>query len=198
MLAASRLEYWCTRLVMPDQSVVHCGIGAPEWRPSSQRPAILVGLAGALGHDLPSGSVIIPSTVVDENGREFECDQDLVSRMTVAATLLGWLPHHGAMLTSRSMVSGDRSHFFGGPCVAVDMEAATVAGAIERFASVRVVLDTPSRPISNHWLQPSRAVRQPRLWSELLWLLWAAPQYAVRAARVVDMGLRVPDLRRGR
>jgi hypothetical protein len=73
--------------------------------------------------------------------------------------------------------------------VAADMETGLVASLVHRFAAVRVVLDSPKRPISDHWLLPSRAAMRPSLWPELLWLTYAAPRYALRAARVLKAGL---------
>jgi hypothetical protein len=70
--------------------------------------------------------------------------------------------------------------------IAVDMESAAAAEASERFAVLRVILDTPSRELSAAWAEPARAIRQPSNWSEAIWLGFNAPRYALRAGAVLE------------
>ena len=70
------------------------------------------------------------------------------------------------------------------------MESAHLAGHGARLAVVRVVLDTPERELSPKWERPWRAVLDPRLVREALWLLPHSRRFALRAAEVLADALR--------
>src|SRR6266478_2268237 len=96
----------------------------------------------------------------------------------------------GPLLTAQSLITGgDRRDWSQRGFVAADMETGLLAGRNLRVATIRVVLDSPERGISPDWLRPTRALLQPPLWRELFWLSRVAPQYALRAAHVLKVGL---------
>jgi hypothetical protein len=103
---------------------------------------------------------------------------------------LHFQPDTRPLLTAQSLIVGeDRQHWFQQGFVAADMETGLLAGWNLRVATIRVVLDSPEHGISREWLQPTRALLQSSLWRELFWLSHAAPQYALRAAHVLKVGL---------
>jgi hypothetical protein len=118
------------------------------------------------------------------------CDSALVQALVAAARTLDLQPDIGPLLTSQSLIAGDdRRHWSERGFVAADMETGLLAGRNLRVATIRVVLDSPEYGISPDWLRPMRALLQPQLWRELLWLSRVAPQYALRAAHVLKVGL---------
>jgi hypothetical protein len=120
----------------------------------------------------------------------WRCDEALRRALVDGARALGFNPETGPLLTAQALVIGsDRERWVRRGYVAADMETALLSRRGGRFATVRVVLDTPAHSISNLWLTPRRAITDPSLWLELLWLARAAPQYALRAALVLRAGL---------
>jgi hypothetical protein len=87
------------------------------------------------------------------------------------------------------IVGNDRDAWFQRGFVAADMETGLLAGQNLRLATIRVVLDSPEYSISPDWLRPTKALLQPPLWREMFWLSRVAPQYALRAAHVLKVGL---------
>jgi hypothetical protein len=85
------------------------------------------------------------------------------------------------------MVTGAaRTTWAGRGHVAVDMESAGAAESAQRFAVLRVILDTPSRELSDAWAEPARAIRRPSNWSEAIWLGIHAPRFALRVGAVLE------------
>jgi hypothetical protein len=118
------------------------------------------------------------------------CDPTLVQALVTAARTLHFRPDTGPLLTTQSLiVGGNRRDWSQQGFVAADMETGLLAGRNLRVATVRVVLDSPEHGISPDWLRPTRALLQPPLWRELFWLSRMAPQYALRAAHVLKVGL---------
>jgi len=118
------------------------------------------------------------------------CDPELVQALVTAARTLHFRPDTGPLLTAQSLiVGGDRYDWSQRGFVAADMETGLLAGRDLRVVTIRVVLDSPEHGISPDWLQPTRVLLQPLLWRELFWLSRVAPQYALRAAHVVKVGL---------
>ncbi len=151
---------------------------------------IVCGLAGALAPGLLPGTVLIPDWIGLADGSSMRCDPALVKALVTAARTLQFRPDTGPLLTSPCMIVGDKRHdWFQRGFVATDMETGLLAGRNLRVATIRVVLDAPEHGISPDWLRPTRALLQPSLWKELFWLSWAAPSYALRAARVLKVGL---------
>jgi hypothetical protein len=115
-----------------------------------------------------------------------QCDPALVQALVTAARALRLQSDTRPLLTAPSLIVGrERSDWYQQGFVAADMETGLLAGRNLRVATVRVVLDSPEYGISPDWLRPTRALLQPRLWREMLWLGRMAPRYALRAAQVL-------------
>ncbi len=189
IIAPTALEYVAARLVLRNREVERSGI-ALQRQPTQPGPVVIVGLAGGLDRRLTPGTVVIPEEVGIPGGAPVGCDAALVRVFREAAESLGFLPAEGRLLTAPTLVTGDeRTVWADRGFVAADMETALLAQTAQRFATVRVVLDTVHRTIAAEWLTPTRAMRSPRLWGQLAWMTWAAPRYAVRAARIIEAGL---------
>jgi hypothetical protein len=153
---------------------------------------ILCGLAGGLIEGMKPGTVVIPQLIGSPDGSVTRCDAELQEALVRGARRLGHNPQQDPLYTSGALVTGsDRAAVTRKGFVAADMEAGLFSSRVQRFATVRVVLDTPQRSISEHWVSPRRAMLRPALWPELAWLAQAAPRYALRAARVLKAGLEL-------
>jgi hypothetical protein len=196
ILAPTILEYWAVRRIIPHAHAKWAGVRLARWQGVRQGATVVVcGLAGALASGLPSGTVLIPDRVGLPDGSSMHCDPVLVQALVTAAHTLHFRPDTGPLLTAPSLVVEDsRQNWFQRGFVAADMETGLLIGQNLRVATIRVVLDSPDRGISPDWLKPARAMLRPQLWPELFWLGRAAPQYALRAAQVLKVGLgMVPD-----
>jgi hypothetical protein len=192
LAAPTFLEYIMVRAMFPYVHVVRMGVGLTRWKePAEGEPVVVVcGLVGALDAELEPGTIMIPERLGLPNGQLFASDAEVTSALTTAARNLGYRVHGGLLLTASSLIVGQERHAWAHRgFVAVDMEAALLAARGYRVATVRVVLDGPKHELSDAWRQPATAMLQPRLWTELFWLGCAAPQYALRAARVLKAGL---------
>lgn len=187
ILAPTLLEYWAVRCTLPRTPSSWTGVRLTRWKGTRQDAIVIVcGLAGALTTGLNPGTVLIPEQVGFADGRTMPCDPELVQALITAAHSLHFQPHTGPLLTSRSLIVGAARHGWSQRgFVAADMETGLLAEQHLRVATIRVVLDSPEYGISPAWLHPTRALLQPPLWRELFWLSHAAPQYALRAARVL-------------
>lgn len=199
ILAPTLLEYWAVRCMLPRVRVRWTGLRLARWRGARQGSIVVVcGLAGALTTGLPAGTVLVPECIGLADGRSVQCDPALVQALVTAARSLHFQVETGPLLTARALVVGnERQRWSHRGFVAADMEAGLLAGRNLRVATVRVVLDHPGHDISAHWLRSGTALLQPSLWRELLWLSRVAPRYALRAARVLRVGLAM-DQRRHR
>lgn len=191
ILAPTFLEYVAARFVLSGATVVHAGVRLSRfYAPPGERAFVVCGLAGALGAASSPGTVVIPDQVGLPDGRIIECDADLTGALRVAAQSLHLPIECGRLLTSPELVTGpDREFWARRGFVAADMETGLLGGRGLRVATVRVLLDTPSRDISPEWIRPTRSIASPSLWLQLLWLAWSAPRHAVRAASVVQEAL---------
>jgi hypothetical protein len=191
ILAPTFLEYWAVRLTLPHARASWAGVRLARWKGAHHGSIVVVcGLAGALAPGLLPGTVLIPGWVGLTDGGIVHCDPALVQALVTAARTLHFRLDTGPLLTAQSLiVGGDRYDWSQRGFVAADMETGLLAGRNLRVATIRVVLDSPDHGISPDWLQPTRALLQPRLWRELFWLSHVAPQYALRAAHVVKVGL---------
>jgi hypothetical protein len=191
ILAPTFLEYWAVRHTLPHARVHWTGVRLVRWQGARPGSIVVVcGLAGALSPGLPPGTVLIPDWVGLADGRIVQCDSVLVQALVKAARTLHFRPDTGPLLTAQSLiVGGDRHDWFQRGFVAADMETGLLAEQNLRVATIRVVLDSPEHGLSPDWLRPTRALLQPLLWRELFWLSRAAPQYALRAAHVLKVGL---------
>jgi hypothetical protein len=190
VVTPTMLEYIAGRAVIRGCDIIKSGMGRASGHGMGDSPVILCGLAGGLAPHLVPGTVVIAETVETEHGDRFECDSHLNQALIAGARRLGFVPHLVRQWSSATIVTGqERERRTTEGFEAVDMESAHWARNTNRFACVRVVLDTASHSISEEWLTPGRAVWQPRLWSELLWMGGHAPWYALRAARIVASGV---------
>lgn len=191
VLTATWLEYWAARTVLPRERVEHRGIALSDLDGRrNSGPIILCGLAGALGGDLAEGTVFIPDRVAVAHHDAVECDPDTVQCLLGAAARLHLPACSGSLLTAPDIITGAaRLKWARRGFDAVDMETGLLARAGHSLATVRVILDGPSREISDLWLTPRRALSHPSGWRDLLWLAHAAPVYSRRAALVVREAL---------
>jgi 4-hydroxy-3-methylbut-2-enyl diphosphate reductase len=190
IVAATSLEARAIRRHARDAHVVLSGIGLSRLHASSLgRTAISCGLAGGLRADLPTGTVLIPSLVTTTDGISITCDPDWTLRLRRAARELGCVSIDAPLLTSATLINGaDRAAWASRGFAGVDMESARIM--VESLAVVRVILDTPQNELSTDWLNPARAILNPRNWKEALWLSREAPKCADLAGRLIAAALR--------
>jgi hypothetical protein len=162
------------------------GIGLSR-RPAVEHDIVLsCGLAGALGADLPTGTVMIPDMVGLQRDGPLRCDPEIAELLRAAALRCGVHPDAAPLVTVDHVVSGaERGVWLDRGYAAVDMESALLMGRARRFGAVRVVLDTPLRELSPAWARPRRAMASPWLWSEALWLARVGPGLCDLVARIV-------------
>ena len=191
ILAPTFLEYWAVRRTFPHVHARRAGMQLARWKGAHPGSIVVVcGLAGALAPGLPPGTVLVPEQVGLEDGTIMQCDPTLVHTLVTAARSLRFQPDTRPLLTAQSLVVGkERSNWFQRGFVAADMETGLLAGRDLHVATIRVVLDSPDHGISSDWLRPTKALLQPRLWRELLWLAGASPRFALRAAQVLKAGI---------
>jgi hypothetical protein len=199
ILTPTLLEYWAVRLTLSlalpctlsYARISLAGVRLARWKGVRRGSAVVVcGLAGALAPGLSPGTVLIPDRVGLADGRIMSCDPTLVQTLVTAALTLHLRPDTRPLLTAPSLIVGDeRADWSRRGFVGVDMETGLLMEQNLRVATVRVVLDSPAYNISPDWLRPTRALLQPSLWPELFWLGRMAPQYALRAAQVLKVGL---------
>jgi nucleoside phosphorylase len=156
------------------------------------------GFAGALVADIPSGTVVLPRSVVTDSGAALRCDRDW------QAALAAWLAKDFAVAERPLLSAADvlvtpaakaAAARRSGAC-AVDMESAAIAMAAAsagaRFAAIRVIVDAagdalPTEP--ERWIDPRGNRRAAALFGAVLaprdWpVLWALGQ-RYRTARAV-------------
>jgi hypothetical protein len=184
VVAATGLEAKEARRALPGMRVFERGIGLSKGRGGFGGAAVTCGLAGALRAGIPSGTVLVPSEVVRPDGFRRRCDPELVAAFAEAARSLGFEPVADPLYTAPAIVRGkERADLARGGCAGVDMETGLLEAP--RIAAVRVVLDTPERELTADWLNPVRALLDPRNWAEAAWLGRDAPRYARRSAEVI-------------
>jgi len=190
--AAMGVEAWAVRRRVPRVAVQRVGVGARGWTGPFPTPTVLsVGLAGGLRTGLSPGTVIIASSVALEDGEAIGCDPAWAAALAGAARRLGHDTVEGQLLTATHLVTGgERRRWPDAGFVAVDMEAARLAGHGAGLAVVRVMLDTPEHELSPRWEHPWRALLDPRLTGQALWLLPHSRRFALRAAAVLAEALR--------
>jgi hypothetical protein len=192
LAAPTVLEHLALRFVMPRAGAVRIGVGLAHWREQAPGGLVVVcGLAGALDKEVEPGTIVIPDRLGLPDGRFFPVDPQVADALVTAARRLGFPVHGGSLLTAPSLIVGqERRAWAHKGFVAADMEAALLAARGYRVATIRAVLDGPKQEISQEWRRPATAMLQPRLWTELFRLGRTAPQYALRAARVLKAGLQ--------
>lgn len=162
--------------------VVECGIGLQK---HGQFDGLVIscGLAGGLRPGLPTGTALVPARVRRPDGSELLCDAVAVDALTRAGVRLGFTVVQEPLLTSETLVHGtQRAQWARAGYAGVDMETGLLQAP--RVACVRVVLDTPEREISPAWLNPARAMLQPRAWLDLPFLMREGRRCSAIAARI--------------
>lgn len=190
IVTATSVEAKAARRAMPGREVLEAGVALchPELV-EGRNTVISCGLAGGLHHHLPTGTVVIPKEVLRPDGTSLQCDGDLTSKLVNAAHSLGIEPVTDPLVTTTHIVTGnDRRVWSDRGYAGVDMETGLLNAP--RVGAVRVILDTPLRELSEEWLRPTRALLNPLLWPEALWLARHAPRCAARAAAVVAAALK--------
>lgn len=190
IVAATRLEADALRRAAPRARIIECGVAFSRCEAVSLGTTTLsCGLAGGLRADLLTGSVVIADRVRRPSGEELLCDRALVLQLTVAARKLGHEPIVASLVTSATLVRGaERARWAERGYAAADMESGLIESP--RVGVVRVVLDTPAHELSPAWLHPSRALLDPRLWPQALWLAREAPRCARIAAEIAAQLVR--------
>ncbi len=169
--------------------VLRAGIGAANARGAIAGIAISCGVAGGLRPDLPTGTVLVPEYVYDEDRNAVRCDPQLVQTFLSSARKLGYTAVAHALLTSRKLVRGaERLRWAGEGYAGVDMESARIDAG--RLACVRVILDTPLRELSPAWERPASVFFHPGAWKDVPFLARHGPACAAIAAAVIADGLR--------
>ena len=191
LLAATRLEAWTASVARTGCSVATVGVGLKH--PQLLMPdatVISFGLCGALAESVSTGAIAIPERVGLTDGRMFQCDQHLVERLRRACRRSQAHLVTADLLTSPHLITGDAADPWADRGFAVvDMETALLGSLGYRFAALRVVLDTPARPLDQSWLSPRSAALKPRLWPQLAWLAFTSIGQCRRAARILALGL---------
>lgn len=182
VLAPTLFEYLLTRPSIPFAE--WAGISLRRWQPSSE-PVILTGLAGSLTPGLPVGTVVIPRRVGLTNDQMRECDPILRLVLATSASDRGFPVVDGDLLTGDRLIVGDaRARWAQRGFVAADMETGFLPTGI-RFATVRVIVDSPDEDLSMKWNTPIPAVLNPTLIRQAARLARDAPRFTLRAAGIV-------------
>ncbi len=141
-----------------DARVIHVGIG----RGSADRarralgvepgPALVAGVCGALSPGMRPGDVVLASELRTVDGHTIPCPDPAI--LAGALRRGGLTVHVGPVVSSRKVVTGKlRGALHAGGAIAVDMESAWIAAALEqrRVFTLRVVLDSPERELRLPW-----------------------------------------------
>ncbi len=152
--APLRLEAMALRRGLPAELVVRTGMGPARSRRAAtalraRKPAALAvaGVCGALTDELAAGDVVVASEVRSTDG-VVACPS--APLLAGALRALGLRVRVGPIVSVDHVVQGaERAELAATGALAVDMESAMLAEAAEGrpFAVVRVVVDTPSKPL---------------------------------------------------
>lgn len=191
LIAPTSLEHWALKRRLPGHVSTRCGVALRSWRRRRCiRGVVICGLAGSLVPDLLPGTVLVPEIARTESGSTLVCDPEFRSALIQAARFKGYVVDTRPLLTASRLITGrEREHWAIRSFAAADMETALLANQRLRVATIRVVLDAPTHPISQGWVAPARALIHPGMLTELAWLAWNGPQFALRAADVLGGGL---------
>lgn len=189
IFAATALERRAAARYVKGAEIVECGVGLSKIHGVPPVDvAISFGLAGGLRDGVPTGTLVIPYAVYSAGGEIKSCDEAWTQRLRAAAAALGYPLVDAPLLTSTTLVTGaQRARWANDGLAAVDME--TMQLPVPRVAAVRAILDTPQNELSPDWIDPSRALLNPRNWGQAYWLARNAPHCAAIAAKVIARAL---------
>ncbi|MBV9103294.1 MAG: hypothetical protein JO060_06860, partial [Candidatus Eremiobacteraeota bacterium] len=108
VVTATRFETRIVRRMLPGEiRVFESGVGLVK-APANvfNGPVISCGLAGSVRDDVATGTVLIPSELVCEDGTRRPCERALVEALLRGATRCGIVPLTMPLGTSRSLVRG--------------------------------------------------------------------------------------------
>lgn len=179
---------------MPGGNVIEAGVAlSHRERVEGHTTVISCGLAGGLHHHHATGTVVIPYEVLRTDGTTLRCDVELVEALIRAARARGIEGVTDPIVTTTQIINGDQRRAWSERgYAAVDMETGLLNAP--RVAAVRVVLDTPLRELSEEWLRPARALLNPSLWPEAIWLARHGPRCAALAAEIVRDALAAENV----
>jgi 4-hydroxy-3-methylbut-2-enyl diphosphate reductase len=153
--APLRLEAMACRRGLPAEVVVRTGMGPARSRRAAKalrarKPGALVvaGVCGALTDELAPGDIVVASEVRSVDGVVLTCPS--APLLAGALRAIGLTVRVGPIVSVDHVVHGpERAELAATGAVAVDMESAMLAEAADDrpFAVVRVVVDTPGRPL---------------------------------------------------
>jgi Phosphorylase superfamily len=185
VIAATVIEARAIRKACPSVRVLETGVALANLDAARLGDVVIsCGLAGGLSRELRTGTVLVPREVRRPDGERIVCDAQLQSTLAGSARRLGYDVVDGPMITSAAIVRGDeRATFARRGYVGADMESGLLTAP--RIGVIRVILDTPERELSSAWLDPTKAMMNPKNWPEALWLARTAPHCARVAAQVL-------------
>jgi uridine phosphorylase len=202
-----------------DVTVVEGGVGPEAARkvaavlPANSDIIASIGFAGGLAPGLVPGDLVLPATVLWEEGeivRRYIVPDVMLDRVSaVLQSELGWHPTGGNLLSSPTVLAAATAKRRAGErhaAIAVEMEAAALAEhAAERgvaFVALRVILDPVDLSLEGlrpgftvSWAARARLLALPGVWPLLATLrrhVAVAASALTRAARVVLPALRPP------
>lgn len=182
---ATPLETSAVRREAPGLKVVETGIALSRIRAEQLGDTVITcGVAGGLVAGIATGAIVVPSQIMTPGGTTIACDAQLVTALVNAAQ--GFVDHveRGPLVTSATLVTGAaRQMWAARGYVAADMETGFIKA--NRLATIRVVLDTPERELSEAWLRPISVLARPTIWKQALWLSREGPRCARLAAQVL-------------
>jgi 4-hydroxy-3-methylbut-2-enyl diphosphate reductase len=153
--APLRWEARTVRRGLPPNTVLRTGMGPVRSRRAvdvlrARRPSALAvaGFGGALTDDVEPGDVVVATEVRSSDGTVVPCPS--APLLAGALRAAGLTVHTGPVVSVDHVVHArERVALHGTGALAVDMESAVLAEAADGrpLAVVRVVVDTPSRPL---------------------------------------------------
>lgn len=141
----------------PGLRIVRCGMGqekatatADRFLADSASHIVVAGFGGALDPTLEPGTVVVADQVLSETQSIAQaCESTSIVDALRQADLRCRV---GRIVSTEAIATGDkRKELHEGGAIAVDMESAFLAplAAGRRFSVVRVIVDTPTRELSN-------------------------------------------------
>jgi 4-hydroxy-3-methylbut-2-enyl diphosphate reductase len=170
LLAPLAVEAAAIRGAAPGAVVLRTGMGWERAREAARRAATVpadavavVGFCGALSDGLRPGDVVVATEVRGPDGTIVGCS---AGPLVAALEALGiGNVHSGPLVSSESLVrGGEREVLAAGGALAADMESVWLAAAAagRPFAVLRVVVDSPSRELTQAFATSAGGLRAAR------------------------------------